>query len=139
MPWRVPWRRDKHDAAIAKYVMVALQLRCRMFRLEAPNAKRARPFVLDLLDQKHRLREEFNITDVVRMRVRNSKIFDVRGFYPQILKLGRKCLRSSPVRHAWISRRLTIGHGGDRIGHPGVPKQPTLRMMHEVAVIGEVH
>src|ERR1700730_17028827 len=105
MPRHVPWGRDKCDTATPKYVGVAFQPGYRMFRLEAPNAKRARPFVLDLLDQKHRLREEFNITDVVRMRVRNSKIFDVRGFYPQILKLGRKCLRSSPVRHAWISRR----------------------------------
>src|ERR1700730_15750936 len=108
MPWRVPWRRDKHDAAIAKYVMVALQLRCRMFRLEAPNAKRARPLVFGLLHQKHRVRKELDIDNVVRRRMGDSEICDLPVVAAQFLKLGHKGLRTPPVGQAWDRGRLTI-------------------------------
>src|SRR5262249_54504468 len=34
---------------------------------------------------------------------------------------------------------LTVGHGGDGIGHAGVPEKPSLGMLDQIAADDEVH
>ena len=44
-----------------------------------------------------------------------------------------------PTVQRRVQRRLTIGPGGDGVGDTSVPKQPTLRVVHEVTIIDEIH
>ena len=85
-----------------------------------------RPFVLGFLHKQHRLREHRNIADMIGMAVGDRDVFDIRGFHTELLKLGRERLRSPPVSRARIGGALAFGHGGDGIGHSGIPQQPTL-------------
>ena len=40
---------------------------------------------------------------------------------------------------ARIGGRLAVRHGGDGIGKPGVPQEPALRVLDQVAVVDEIH
>ncbi len=57
----------------------------------------------------------------------------------QKFKLRGERLGTPPVGSAWIGRCQTVGHGRYRISNTGIPKQPTLRVMHQVTVIDEIH
>src|SRR5256885_16750548 len=93
MTWRMPRRRQNCRAAVAEYVVVAVELGRWMLRLEAPHAKRVWPLVLGLLHQQHGLREQLHVADVVRMGMRNGDVFDVGRLHAELFKLRRECLR----------------------------------------------
>src|SRR5262245_54950662 len=53
------------------------------------------------------------------------------------------CEASVFGRRQWVMRgsagRWTLGHGGDGVGHSGVPLEPALAVLDQVAVVDEVH
>jgi phytoene dehydrogenase-like protein len=61
------------------------------------------------------------------------------NFVADRLELRRERRRLLPMRHARILRRLAVRHRRDRVGDAGVPQEPPLRVMHQVAVIDEGH
>src|SRR5690242_17657955 len=128
MAGRMPGCCNDRDAAVAEYVEVAGELGHRMLRLEASAAGRARPFVFCLLHQQHGLREQLDIADMVRMRMRDGDEFDVGRLDAELIELARKRLRASPADGLRIGWSLPVRHGGNHVGDPGVPEQPTLRV-----------
>src|SRR5438132_11535267 len=73
------------------------------------------------------------------MGMRDGEIFDLGGLPAQRFKLRGERLWPTPVYSPRISRGLPVGHGGNGVSDSGVPKQPTLRVMHQVAVFGHIH
>jgi hypothetical protein len=43
------------------------------------------------------------------------------------------------VRRLRIGGLLPVGHGGEGIGHTGIPEQPALSMLEQIAIIHEGH
>src|SRR5437870_2936979 len=73
------------------------------------------------------------------MRVGDGEEFDVGRLDGELVELARERFRPAPVDGPRISRGLPVRHGGDGVSDTGVPKQPALRVVHEVTIIGEVH
>ena len=61
------------------------------------------------------------------------------GLDAELIELAREGLRPTPVRCLRIGRGLPVGHRGDGVGNPGVPEQPALRVVDQVAVVDEIH
>src|SRR5450759_1351095 len=122
MAGRVAGRGDEGHAAVAEHVMVAFKFGRWMLRLEAADAEGVRPFVLDLLYQQHRLRKQFNVTDVVGVSVGNRYVFEVGRFDAECVELAGERLRALPMCHSWIGRPLPFRHGSDRVGYSGIPE-----------------
>src|SRR5262249_11553394 len=116
----------------AEDVMIALELGHRMVRFET-RAERRRPFVLGLLNEQHALREQRHVADVIRMGVRDGNVFDVGGLHAELIELGGKGLRPPPKGPSRIGGALTLGHGGDGVGHTGIPQEPALAVLNQVA------
>jgi len=67
------------------------------------------------------LREQRHVADVVGMSVRDGDVFDVGRLHAELIELSGKRLRPPPMRHPRIGGALTLGHGGDGVGHAGIP------------------
>src|SRR5215475_6569877 len=76
---------------------------------------------------------------MIGVGVRDGNELNVRGLYSKLLKLADKRLRSTPVGHSRIGRRLALWHYRYCIGHASVPEKPALRVTDEVAIVDEVH
>jgi hypothetical protein len=77
MARRVSRRGNYRHAAIAKYFAVAFEPFHWMLGLEAADAKRIWPLVLNFLHEQQGFREHLHIADVIWMVMRNSEIFNV--------------------------------------------------------------
>src|SRR5215211_7850693 len=69
----------------------------------------------------------------------DGDVFDIGGLDAKLLELARERLRAFPMGGARIRRLLAVGHGGNRVGHAGVPQQPALAVLDKVAIVHEVH
>jgi hypothetical protein len=118
--------------------VIAFELGHRMVRFET-RAERRGPFVLGLLNQQHALREQRHVADMIGMGVGDGDVFDVGGLHAELIELSGKCLRPPPMGHPRIGGALTLGHGGDGVGQAGIPQQPTLAVLDQVAAVDEVH
>jgi hypothetical protein len=76
---------------------------------------------------------------MIGMGVRDGDIFNVGGFEAELIELCGQRFRAPPVGHARIGGPLALGHGGDSIGHAGVPQKPALRVFDQITAIDEVH
>ncbi len=109
-----------------------------MLRLEARTDRRG-PFVFGLLRQQHALREHRHVADMVGMGVRDRNVFNIGGFEAELIELRGQRLRPPPVGHARIGGPLALGHGGNGVGHAGVPEKPALGVLDQITAIDEVH
>src|SRR5260370_53879 len=74
---------------------------------------------------------------MVRMRVRDRHVFDVGGLDAELLELGGERLGPAPRRRGAFAL-LAIRHGGDCIGDAGVPQEPALGVVDQVAIVRDV-
>src|SRR5215510_11638042 len=132
VPGSVARRRDDGHAAVAEYVMIALELGHRMRRLET-RAGRRRPVIFSLLHEQHGLWEQLDIADMVRVRMRYGQVLDIGRLQAELLDLAGECLGAVPVRRA-VGAEPTVGHAGDIVGNAGVPHHPALCVANEIAV-----
>ena len=86
-----------------------------------------------------RSRLRYNLSGKHSKRVGDSHILDVSGLDPDSFELSGMRFRASLVRHARVGWGEALGHRGDGVGDDGVPQQPALRVVDQVAVIDEVH
>src|SRR5436190_9241098 len=139
MTRRMSGRREKGHATVAEYIMVPLQLCDGMAGLEAGLVISAGPFVFGLLDVEHCRGKHLDVADMVGMGVRDGHGLDVRRRDAKLVKLRRQRLRPAPENGLWIGRSKAIWHGCDRIRYPGVPEEPTLGMLDQIAGVDEIH
>src|ERR1044071_671018 len=119
--------------------MIALKLLYWVLRLETAHAEGRRPFVFLFLNEQRRGREQFDIADVVRVRVRDREIFDVGRFDTEGIKLTRQRLWSPPVSSLRISGSLPIRHSCDCIGNAGIPEHPSAAVLDKIAIVDKLH
>src|ERR1700722_3480754 len=74
---------------------------------------------------------------MIGMGVRYADAFDVRGFDADLLELADKRLAALPTRPAVFALK-PVGHCRHRIGDAGIPEEPALRVMDQIAIIGEI-
>src|SRR6266699_5597714 len=110
-------------------------------RLEYAFLTRSKVVVIfSLLNEDGYSREQFDVSDVVGMRMRNADGANVRRLYPNRGKLRLQRLRARPmdVRRGIVRRKPAIWHGGDRIGEARVPEKVISRMLNQEAVVRDV-
>src|ERR1700729_731188 len=139
MSRRMTRRREDGDRAVAKHVMVAFELGHRVTWIKARPAVCSRPIVFGLLHIEHGLWEQFDIADVIGMGMRDRHAFDVGWLYSELIELSGERLTTLPIRSAVLTFQA-IRHRGDLIGDAGIPEKPAaLRVVDEVAVVGDIH
>src|ERR1700722_7713898 len=74
---------------------------------------------------------------MIGMGVRYADAFDVRGFDADLLELADKRLAALPTRPAVFALK-PVGHCRHGIGDAGIPEEPALRVMDQIAIIGEI-
>jgi hypothetical protein len=114
-------RRYDFDGPVTEHVMVAVELGRRVFRLEATYSERIRPIVLCTLHEQHRSRKQFDIADVIGMRVGDRNELDALRFDAELVQLRGERRRLAPAHGSRISGRLPVRHRCDRVRHSGVP------------------
>src|SRR5829696_5080574 len=119
--------------------MISFELADRMCGIKTRRIVWSGPFVLRFLYQQCGLRKQLDIADVVRMAMGHGDVFDVAWLNAELIKLARKRLGSSPVRRSWIGRAFAIRHCCDCVSKTGIPEEPALRMVNQIAVVRELH
>jgi hypothetical protein len=76
---------------------------------------------------------------VVRVCMRDGKIFDVGRFDTKLLELARKRHGPLPMGCLRIGRRQPIGHCGNRVGHASVPQHPIVAVADQITIVDERH
>src|ERR1700730_12352961 len=110
-----------------------------MLRLEARRAIGAGPFVFGFLHIEHARRKHLDIADMVGMGMRDRHRLDIRWFYLKLIELGGQRLRATPVNGLWVRWRESVRHRRNRVSDAGVPQEPALRVLDEIAGVDEVH
>ena len=99
----------------------------------------AGPVIFGLLHVERRLREHLDIADVVGMRMRDRHRLDVGGLDAELLELALRASSAASRRRLRIGRRKPVRHRGDGIGNAGVPQEPALAVLDEIAGVDEIH
>lgn len=73
------------------------------------------------------------------MGVRDGHHLDVTGLEAELFELRGKRLRPAPGHGFGIGGRKAIRHRGDCVGDAGIPQEPALGVLHEIAAVDEVH
>src|SRR6266478_7222408 len=133
MTRRMPRGRENGHAAVVKYVTVAFQFCNGMRRLEPRLVIGSGPFVFGLLYVEHRGGKHLDIPDMVGMGVRDRHRLDVGWGDAKLIELSRQRLWPAPEHGLRIRWRKAIRHGRDRIRYPGVPQEPTLCVVDQIA------
>jgi len=99
---------------------------------EARRAVGARPFVFGLLNIEHDLREQLDIADMVGMGMRDRHRLDVGGLDAELVELAGERFRPFHVERT-IGAGRALRRRGKRVGKAGIPEEPALRVMDQVA------
>src|SRR3954464_10765055 len=73
------------------------------------------------------------------MGVRDGHHLDVTGLEAELFELGGKRLRPAPGYGLGIGGGKAVRHRGDWVGDAGVPQEPALGVLDEIAAVDEVH
>src|ERR1700681_3227195 len=110
-----------------------------MLRLEARRAIGAGPSVFGFLHIEHGRGKHLDIADVIGMGMGDRHCLDIRWLDPKLIELSRQSFGPAPVNGLRIRRWQAVRHGGYGIGDAGVPQEPALRVLDEIAGVDEVH
>src|SRR5215207_7537141 len=137
MPRRVAGGRNECEGAVAKYIMIARKLHERLLPGRDQDAtERSIPIGFRPLNQQRGFREQGQIAGMVEMSMRDRDILDIRGRNAELIELARERFGSSKCQPR--IRPIPFRYSCDRVRYPGVPKQPALGMLDEVAIDGEL-
>jgi hypothetical protein len=78
-----------------------------------------------------------NSSTLVGMGVRDRHRLDVRGLNAEFAELAGERFRPFHVERA-VGAGRTLRSRGKRVGKAGIPEEPALRVMDQVAIVGQL-